>query len=153
GNAVSSNNSYATATVDGTTTNYLRCLSYGFNIPSGATIVGIEVNVERKSSRTSNGGSEDAAMRLVKGGTIQTTDRSSGTTYPTGDVVETHGSPTDLWGTTWTPADINSTNFGAAFAATKPSGGGNSHTISVDHMQVTVYYPLPAVIPTPGSFN
>jgi uncharacterized protein DUF6701 len=153
GNAVSSNNSYATATVDGSTTNYLRCLSYGFNIPAGATILGIEVNVERKSSRTQNGGSEDAAMRLVKGGTIQTTDRSSGTTYTTGDVVETHGSPTDLWGTTWAAAEINAANFGAAFAATKANGGGNSHAISVDHIQITVYYSIPAVVPTPGNFN
>ena len=150
GNAISSNASYATATVDGETTNYLRCLNYGFTIPVGATIVGIEVNVERKSNRTQNGGSEDAAMRLVKAGAIQATDRSTGTTYTTGDVVEAHGGATDLWGSTWTPADINAANFGAAFAATKPDPSGQPHDITVDHIQITVYYTVPS---TPGSFN
>lgn len=152
GNAVSSNNSYATATVDGTTTNWLRCLNYSFSIPAGATILGIEVNVERRSNRTQNGGSQDAGMRLVKAGAIQATDRSSGTTYTTGDVVETHGGAADLWGTTWTPAEINAANFGAAFAATKPSGGGAAHMVSVDFMSITVYYSLPVVV-DPGSFN
>lgn len=150
GNAVSSNTSYASATVDGSSTNFLRCLNYGFSIPAGATIVGIEVNVERKSDRTSNGGSQDAAMRLVKAGVIQATDRSTATIYPTVDGVETHGSPTDLWGTTWTPADVNASNFGAAFAATKPDSNGPGHTITVDYMSITVYYTAPT---TPGGFN
>jgi len=152
GNAVSSNGSYASATVDGQTTNYLRCLSYAFSIPAGATIVGIEVNVERKSDRTQNGGSEDAAMRLVKAGTIQATDRSSGTIYTTGDVVEPHGSPTDLWGTTWTPAEINAATFGAAFAAVKANSAGNPHVITVDHIAITVHYTVPIFV-APGNFN
>ena len=80
GNAISSDNNYASASVDGTTTNYLRCLNYGFAVPAGATINGIEVNVERKSDRTQNNGSADDAARLVKGGTIQATDRSTTTT-------------------------------------------------------------------------
>jgi MSHA biogenesis protein MshQ len=152
GNAVSSNGSYASATVDGETTNYLRCLSYGFSIPVGATIVGIEVNVERKSDRFQNGGSQDAAMRLVKAGTIQATDRSSGTAYPTADAIESHGSPSDLWGTTWTPAEINAANFGAAFAAAKADSSGLAHVITVDHIAITVHYTVPAFV-VPGNFN
>ena len=145
GNAVSSNNSYATASVDGTTTNYLQCTGYNFAIPAGATINGITVNIERKSSSTNNGGSADAAMRLVKAGTIGATDRTTGTTYTTSDVIEAHGSAADLWGTTWTVADINNANFGAAFAATKASSGGAAHTVSVDHIQIVVDYSLPSV--------
>jgi len=147
--AISSNNSYATRSLDGTTSNYLRCLNYGFTIPAG----GIEVNVERRSNRTTNGGSQDAAMRLVKGGVIEATDRSTTTTYTTTDVVETHGSPTDLWGTTWTPAEINAADFGAAFAATKPSAAGQAHTVSVDHMPITIYYTLAPPMTNPGGFN
>ncbi len=80
-------------------------------------------------------------MRLVKAGTIQATDRSTTTTYTTGDTVETHGGPTDLWGTTWTAAEINAANFGAAFAATtKPDPAGQAHTITVDHIEITVYF-------------
>ncbi len=148
--AVSSNNSFATASVDGTTTRFLQCSGYGFAIPAGATIDGITVNVERKSSSTANGGSADAAMRLVKAGTIGATDNSTGTTYTTSDVTEAHGSSTDLWGTTWTVADINNANFGAAFAATKASGTGGAHTVSVDHVQIVVDYTL---LPVVSSIN
>ena len=148
--AVSSNNSYATASVDGSTTRFLECTGYGFAIPSGAIINGITVNVERKSSSTSNGGSADAAMLLVKAGTIGATDLSTGTTYPTTDTTEAHGSATELWGDTWTAADINDANFGAAFAATKASATGGAQTVSVDWIQIVVDYTLP---PTVSSIN
>ncbi len=152
GNAISSNNSYASVTVDGQTSNWLRCLNYGFAIPAGATILGIELRVEKKSNRTQNGGSDDAGVRLVKGGAIQATDYETDTDFTTTDAVVTYGSPTDLWGNTWTPAEINAANFGAAFAATKPSGAGTAHQVTVDHMEISVYYILPVVV-DPGSFN
>lgn len=147
GDAVSNDDVYASATVDGTITNYLQCTSYGLSIPTGATIEGITVNVERKSSRTQNGGSQDAAMRIIKGGVVGTVDRSSGTVYTTADATEPHGGATDLWGETWTAADINAANFGAAFAATKPDPGGLAHTITVDVVEITISYtPAPAVV-------
>ncbi len=68
--------------MDGTTSNFLRCLNYGFTLPPSATILGIEVDVERKSNRTTNGGAQDDAMRLVKAGAIEATDRSTTTTTP-----------------------------------------------------------------------
>lgn len=140
--AISSNNSYATASVDGTTTRFLRCTGYNFAVPVGAIINGITVNVERKSDRTSNGGSRDAAMRVVKAGVIGTTDRSTATTYTTTDVIQAHGGAADLWGAIWTPADINAANFGAAFAATKASSSGPAHIVSVDHMPITVTFTI-----------
>jgi MSHA biogenesis protein MshQ len=88
---------------------------------------------------------------LVKGGAPVGANRATATIYTTADVVEAHGGPADLWGTTWTPAEINAANFGAQFSATKPSGGGAAHTISVDHIFITVYYFVP--VATPGSFN
>jgi MSHA biogenesis protein MshQ len=147
GDAISSNGSYANASLNpgNPTTNYLRCLNYGFSIPGGSTILGIEVHVERKSSRT---GSSDAAMRLVKGGVIQSTDRSTTAIYDTTDEIDPHGGAADLWGTTWTPAEINAADFGAAFASLR-TGGGPPHDITVDHISITVHYSQP----TPGSFN
>ena len=151
--AYSSNNSYATSSLDGTTSVYLKCTGYGFSIPTGATINGIKVNVERKSNSTADGGSKDAAMRIVKAGSIGTQDRSTSTGYTTSDVSEAHGSATDLWGTTWTPADINATTFGAAFAATKSSSAGYRHTVSVDVISIAVDYTLDTTPPTVSSIN
>ncbi|MDP1681220.1 MAG: hypothetical protein Q8L39_05535, partial [Burkholderiales bacterium] len=146
--AISSNNSYATATVDGTTTRYLQCTGYNFAIPTGATINGITVSVERRSNRITDGGSKDAAMRVVKAGVIGATDRSTATTYTTADVIEAHGGAADLWGDAWTPAQINAANFGAAFAAIKANAAGASHTISVDHVRITIDYSF-----APGSYS
>lgn len=145
GNALLSDNIYTTSVVNGTT-HFLKCTNYGFAIPTGATINGITVYVERQSSSTSR--STDGAMRVVKGGTIGTTDRSTTTLYTTTDVIEPHGGVADLWGTTWTVADINATNFGAAFAAKTT----RSRTISVDHMPIKVSFTIATVL-NPGDFN
>jgi MSHA biogenesis protein MshQ len=146
--AVSSNNSYATASVDGTTTRYLQCTGYNFAIPAGAIINGITVNVERRSNSALNGGIRDAAMRIVKGGVIGATDRSTATTYTTADVIQAHGGAADLWGLAWTSTDINAATFGAAFAATKPNAAGAAQTVSVDHVQIIVDY-----TPLSGTFS
>lgn len=153
--AYTSNNVYATLSVaKNVTTNYLQCTNYGFAIPAGSTIVGIAVNVERK---TSGNTVRDAAMRIVRNvaglPVIQAIDRSTLTNYTTTDVAEMHGSSTDLWGAAWTLADINTTNFGAAFAAKNVNS--NARTASVDHMPITVYYSTPSIhhieIDHPGS--
>lgn len=140
--AVSSNNAYATVSLnDLQVSNYLRCTGYGFAIPAGATINGITVRVERRASV--NNSVRDAAMRLVRdvaGPAIQATDRSTLTNYTTADVIEAHGGAADLWGGVWTPADINSINFGAAFASQKPGTAGGARTVSVDYMPITVTY-------------
>lgn len=148
-----SDGSYATASVDGTTSNYLKCLNYGFSIPSGATVNGITVNVERKSSSTSNGGSQDAAMIIVKGGVLGSVNKATTTAYTKSKVSEAHGGGSDLWGQSWTSTDINSSSFGAAFAATKLSSSGSSQTVSVDVISITVTYSTDTTAPTVTSMS
>jgi len=71
-------NSYATATVNtGQLTDPLQCTGYGFAIPAAAVINGITVTVWRLASN--NACCTDVQMQLVKAGTIQPTDRSTGT--------------------------------------------------------------------------
>ena len=153
--AILSDNNDASATLNANGTQYLRCTNYGFSIPITATISGITVSVERSVNRTDRGNVVDLAMRLVKAGTIQATDRSTTTAYTTTDTYEAHGGTSDLWGTTWTPAEINSTNFGAAFAATKAAT--QNVTVNVDHIRISVEYTLPpaptvtAISPNTGS--
>ena len=146
--AYSSNNSYARVDIDGKTSRYLKCTGYGFSIPTGAVINGIFVKVERKASSAADGGSKDAAVRLVKAGAIQPTDRSLATSYTTAEVLQSYGGSADLWGNTWTPADINATNFGAAYAAIKANSAGGSHRIEVDYISITVDYTLDTTAPT-----
>ncbi len=146
GNARVSDNVYATVPLDDNqTSNYLQCLNYGFAaIPAWAVINDISVNVERKSSSAAATVPTDADVFLVKGGVIGTTDRATSTLYTTADVTEAHGVPPDLWGTSWTAADLKAGNFGVAFAARKPGSVGGSRTVSVDFIQVVVDYSIPA---------
>jgi hypothetical protein len=138
GNAFSLNTTYATASVSTAQSEYLVCTNYGFSIPSSATIKGIVVGVTRSTASACTG-CVDQGMRIVQGGAINATnDRSTITAYTTTDVTEDHGSSTDLWGDTWTPSDINASNFGAAFAAQK--GSNPSKTVQVDAIRITVYY-------------
>ncbi len=141
GNAASSDNSYAEATdttVGQTCTNGLKTTGFGFGVPSEATINGIVVEVERRGSGL---GSSDLALQLVKNGSPvgAVACGSSCGTIPTSDTYKTYGSPTYLWGTTWIPNDINSSQFGAIYRAILISG----ETVYVDHVRTTVYYSLP----------
>ena len=50
-----------------------------------------------------------------------------------------YGNSTDLWGTTWTLAEINASTFGALLKA----GDALLSTPSTDAMRITVYYTVP----------
>lgn len=146
--AVSSNDSFAQVGVnDNENSDRLQCTDYGFTIPAGATILGIIVNVERKVNNNP-APTQDFQMRVIKGGAVQATDRSTATAYPLVDTIEPHGSATDLWGTTWTPAEINAANFGAAFAAFKNGTAGGNINVTVDHIEIVVHYSQPPPAPT-----
>jgi MSHA biogenesis protein MshQ len=138
GNAmVQGDGNYASATINNSNgTNYLQCTGYGFAIPAGASINGITVNVWRRAAASNC--CSDAYMRLVKAGTIQATNRSTATIYPTGNTSEAHGNAADLWGGAWTAADINNANFGAAFAVQNSSG--TDRLVRVDFIQIVVDY-------------
>lgn len=139
GNIFSSDNSYATVTMatSGNISHYLKATNFGFSIPSGATINGITVEIERKAG---NGNKfRDNAVRIIKGGIISATDRSSGTSYPTSDTYATYGSTADLWGESWTYSDINSSSFGIALSSTRYASGG-ADNVDVDHFRITITY-------------
>mgnify|MGYP003557001264 FL=1 len=75
GNASASDGSWATAVIGAAVTpsEYLKVTNFGFSIPSGATIDGIAVSVERSATQSNR--VADNAVRIVKGGTIGSTDK------------------------------------------------------------------------------
>lgn len=145
GNIAWSNPARATASDDSKVTvnpqftnrisRWLKATNFGFAIPAGATIDGIAVEIEKGSSLTV----VDNALRIVKGGTIGSTDRAdTGTSWPSDDTYVSHGSSSDLWGETWSYSDINSSGFGVALSADGTNAYGGQ--IRVDHIRITVYY-------------
>lgn len=113
---------------------YLVVSNFQFAIPLDAAVVGIQVDIERKGSVLS--GTQDASVRLFKAGVAVGDDLAAGGSWPSSDAVATYGGASSLWGTTWTPADINASGFGVAISATALLGV----TVSVDQITVTVTY-------------
>lgn len=112
---------------------YLKATGFGFAIPAESLVLGIAVAIEKRGV----GGFKDRAVRIVKAGTIKETDRSKATPWPTADERVEHGGEADLWGETWTAADINDAGFGCALAAVCLA---STETGKVDRITITVYY-------------
>lgn len=119
---------------------YLKGVGFGFNVPTGATIKGIQVDVNRRATYPTSGVILDDHVQLMKAGVVQATDRSGAVSWPHSSTVATFGSSSDLWGTTWSAADVNNANFGVVFAANGISAGGITGVVV--SVSVTVYYTL-----------
>lgn len=137
GNIFASDDSYATVALSSTTSDYLY--AGGFNdldISSTATVDGIQFDVERQRDGTS-ADIEDAEFFATKDGLATAgTDQSAGATWPDNDTYATFGGDGNLFGTTWTPAEINDPDFGC-FLSCLSAG---SETAKVDHVRCTVYF-------------
>ena len=139
-NIVSSNGWKASASVpaNGVSAN-LDATSFGFTIPANATITGIVAYIEKSASSSS--GVDDDDVFLLKAGVATGNDKANPSDWDDSDDVWTYGGSTDLWGTTWTPAEINASNFGLRLRA--DSDTSSSRTAYVDHVEIRVYYSVP----------
>jgi hypothetical protein len=129
----------------GATTNayskYLRATGFGFNIPSGSTIDGIVIATTRFNLNAATTNTYDYVFRILKGGNIGATDRSDAGLWTNSWVTVNHGTSTDLWGETWTAADINSSTFGVAISSTTSAAYAAGSAIS--GISATIYYTPP----------
>ncbi len=152
-NAQYSDNSPATASqtlgiFSSFSSNFLLIQGLGFSIPAKAAVSGIKVEIERKAGGLGLGASvTDNQVKLVKGGVIGGTNLASGSSWPVSDAFTSYGNSSNLWGQTWTAADINNSNFGIAISATVSSGIlGLLLSAQVDHARVTVYFSVPVPV-------
>ncbi|MFC4476639.1 gliding motility-associated C-terminal domain-containing protein [Flavobacterium chungangensis] len=146
----SNDSSYASATVSSggnitVVTRSLQGTDFDFNIPSNATITGIQVTIGRYSSTASSTVNvKDNVVSLIKAGTVIGENKSiTGSNWPISSTsAANYGGSSDLWNTTWTPADINNANFGIALSASITRTSNNDITAYVDYMQITVNYTI-----------
>ena len=144
GNAYASDNAYAVDTNSGTGTSssYTSTAKdrhlyydYTFGIPSGATILGIEVQLEAKVDSTS--GTPKMYVQLSPdGGTTWTTAKSTATLSKT-DRVYTLGGASDLWSRTWTAAELDNATFRVRIIDVATN---TSRDFSLDQIAVRVTY-------------
>lgn len=95
-------------------------------------------------TNTTTGGStsalQDLTVQLLKAGSPVGSNKASSTGWSTSKTTVGYGSSSDLWGTTWTPADLNASNFGVRFAGKNVVTGIADVTASLDYISVTVTY-------------
>ena len=111
---------------------------FGFSIPAGATINGILLQINARQSAVAGQVFENSIV-LLKAGVFVGIDKSVGAALNTALTVMNYGGSSDLWGTTWTPADINGAGFGAA-ASYQNQNMTNARTASVDFFEITVTF-------------
>lgn len=101
---------------------YLKATNFGFSIPTGAVITGIQLAVERRTYSSTN--MIDNSIKIVKGGSIVGDEKAeTGIYWPVGtDSTKFYGDSLDLWGVSWSPSDINSSDFGVVVSSKRESG-------------------------------
>jgi len=146
--AASSNNAYATSAGlrNPGISEWLKCTNFSMGVPAGATIDGIIVRIERKAS--AGGANLDEIVQLVKGGSFVGNNKATATFYTTSDVVVYYGGASDKWGTTWSVAQVNASDFGIGFVTDMDS----QTTTYVDMINIIVYY-TPAAVGTDMKIN
>ena len=135
-NVAASDDSKATVTIaSGQTSQSLRCTNFGASIPATATIVGVQVAVERSASDADS--VSDGAIQLIIGGSPTGDDKDAAGAWPTSDATATYGGSGDLWGLAITQAQAVAADFGVSIKATGTAG---LPTARIDLVQITVYY-------------
>lgn len=119
---------------------YLKATNFGFTIPDNTVITGITVEILRTGSV--NQIIYDNSIKMVKGGTITGSDKANGSDGWSSifSRYRSYGGSTDLWGATWTPADINASTFGVVVSAIENFDEGAGSHAYIDHIQITVDY-------------
>ena len=153
GNIATAGTPYATAQITVVTngfSDYLRASGFNFALPAGAVVDGIQVSINRMSSNAAT--HQDAVISLTKDGSTVVGSNLAATTteWPTTIGLASYGATNNVWGTTWSAAEINSANFGVLLQV-KNYSNRNNRTASVDYVRATVTYHMDTAAPITAS--
>jgi hypothetical protein len=127
--------------VDKTTSNYLEMTGYGFSIPTGSSITGVEVSISCGNS----GGTTQPTLyaQLLKAGALAGVSKSL---FPLAST--TFGGSADLWSATWSEAEAENSGFGVSIWLV---GGSNGNTVTVTGATIKIHYTTGGPSGPPGS--
>ncbi|AEW03233.1 hypothetical protein A4D02_04280 [Niastella koreensis] len=128
------------------TTDYLQVKGFGFNIPAAASICGIQATVVRSATNVDlifhTSSVKDIDVRLMKNGVLTgTNEAATGVEWPLlTDGNASYGSNSDLWGSSWSPADVNNSNFGFSISAKIHGTAALFPAARINYISITVSY-------------
>ena len=123
----------------------LKATNFGFDadVPAGATINGITVEIDRRDFA---GDAQDQEVRLYDStATLVGDDKQTADSWPATLTIATYGGAADTWNAGLDAADIRSAGFGVALIVLANSANTD---IGVDFIRVTVDY---TAAPTSGT--
>lgn len=123
---------------------WLRCTNFGFttdDIPTGATIIGIEVQIERQAENASYI-RDDAIYLRDSGGQTGDNKADTGTNWPTSDATVTYGDSSDDWGTSISDSEVRASTFGIDISAFNTWFFFTPYEARIDHVQIRVHYSI-----------
>jgi hypothetical protein len=109
--------------------------NYGFSIPSGATITGIEVRADARVDSTT--GAPKLCVQISWNGGATWTAVKSTSTLTTSEATYLLGGTTDIWGRTWASSDFTNANFRIRITDV---AGNTARDFSLDWLAVRVLY-------------
>lgn len=117
-----------------------KCLlltDLGFSLPPNANIQGITVTITKQNRL--DGELVDETVHLIKPNDgLSTDNKALATPWPSSMTAVTYGG--DLWGETWTPAMINSADFGVSLEVTRTNNGSDDGRPVIDALQIEICY-------------
>lgn len=136
-NVSSSNDTYASSVLLlNEVTNYLKVTNFNMNIPIHSKIDGIIVEIERNAT-VLNSVTDNVIRLVLSSGSLGSSNKSAGATWPNSDAYATFGSSTDVWSETLKPINVNDINFGVVISGAATLFAG---TAQIDHVRMTVHY-------------
>ncbi|KKK54435.1 hypothetical protein LCGC14_3084780, partial [marine sediment metagenome] len=118
---------------------WLQLAGFGFNIPTGAVINGIEVLIDKQATQSSS--IKDGGLLLRKTSGRVGIDKADTVNYwdiTDNDFYNGYGGQTDLWGITWTVDEINSADFGIDLYV--EYFGSVATDARIDHVIIKIHY-------------
>ena len=127
-NAFASDDAYSSEDTQGEMQDWYN---FNFSVPNGATIDGIQVNIE--ATTIINVGAGIAIS--WNGGIDYTSEKSSIWSTPEENI--TFGGPSDLWGETWSSDDFKDSNFRIRLRRSSQNPG---IFLNLDYIEIKVYF-------------
>jgi len=122
-----------------------RYFNYGFGVPAGATVDGIEVRLDWYLDDLA--GVSSMAVELSPDAGVTWTALNVDAVESVAEHTTVLGGPADLWGRTWSPGDLLDANFRLRVSA---ASDDTARDFNLDWVSVRVFFtPAPTATPTP----
>lgn len=129
-------------------TQQLRARNFGFSIPTGSTIDGITVEIEKRDAAIGNAVDNRVQLSDDTGTHVGTNKADTVTGWPTAATIITYGGVADTWAASPTPAMVNDPDFGVTLSATATLANTD---VFVDFIRMTITYTPPPYTPPPAN--